>query len=64
MLLLCIYNSMEGIYSEKAYADSRDYDCENGYSQYGTAAMTKSDVYGSKMTSSIPSSCAAVDAVN
>jgi hypothetical protein len=55
-----IYNSLEGIYSEKPYADSRDYDCSNGegWVEHSIVKdMTSSDVYGPTMVGSIPDSC-------
>ena len=55
-----IYNSLEGIYSGKSYADSQDYECKNGEGWVDHSivdGMTSSDVYGYNFVSSIPSGC-------
>ena len=53
---LIVYNSLQGIYQDRLYASSLDYDCYNGV---GYVKEIISPIYGDEMNALIPSSCTA-----
>mmetsp|Transcript_5916 Transcript_5916/g.8820 ORF Transcript_5916/g.8820 Transcript_5916/m.8820 type:complete len:684 (+) Transcript_5916:51-2102(+) len=51
---LIIYNTLYGIYQDRLFASSSDYDCDNGN---GYVDKIISPVYGTEMDATMPTSC-------
>jgi len=51
---LIVYNSLYGIYQDRLYASSSDYDCSNGN---GYVDEIIHPIYGTEMDATMPTSC-------